>query len=69
MTFYKVHDNMQEVLAYKSDDNMGLGGIFHNMCMVLVLVLVFLLVLVSVLVFLLVLVLVFFFLVFPSEAA
>jgi heme/copper-type cytochrome/quinol oxidase subunit 2 len=50
---------MQEVLAYKSDDNMGLGGIFHNMCMVLV----------SVLVFLLVLVLVFFFLVFPSEAA
>ena len=73
LTFYKVQDNMQEVLAYKSDDNMGLGGIFHNMCMVLVSVLVLFLVLVLVLVFLLVLLLVFFFLVFflvfPSEAA
>nr|TKS09721.1 hypothetical protein D5086_0000088220 [Populus alba] len=36
LTFYKVHDILQEVLAYKSDDNMVLGGIFHNMCMVVV---------------------------------
>jgi hypothetical protein len=49
---------MEGLLAYKSDDNMGLGGIFHNMCMVLVLVLFLVLVLVFFLV-----------LVFPSEAA
>ncbi|KAJ6921592.1 hypothetical protein NC652_015495 [Populus alba x Populus x berolinensis] len=36
LTLYKVHDILQEVLAYKSDDNMVLGGIFHNMCMVVV---------------------------------
>jgi hypothetical protein len=33
LTFYKVHNNMEVLLAYKSDDNMGLGGIFHNMGM------------------------------------
>jgi hypothetical protein len=51
---------MQVLLAYKSDDSMGLGGIYHNMCMVLVLVLVLVLFLVLVLVLVLV---------FPSEAA
>jgi hypothetical protein len=38
LTFYKVHDNMEVLLAYKSDDNMGLGGIYHNMCIGVVLV-------------------------------
>ncbi|KAJ6921583.1 hypothetical protein NC652_015487 [Populus alba x Populus x berolinensis] len=33
LTFYKVHNNMEVLLAYKSDDNMVLCGIFHNMCM------------------------------------
>jgi hypothetical protein len=27
---------MEVLLAYKSDDNMGLGGIFHSMCMCMV---------------------------------
>jgi hypothetical protein len=36
LTIYKVHENMEVLLAYKSDDNMGLGGIFHNMCMCMV---------------------------------
>jgi hypothetical protein len=36
LTIYKVHENMEVLLAYKSDDNMGLGSIFHNMCMCMV---------------------------------
>jgi hypothetical protein len=50
LTIYKVHENMEVLLAYKSDDNMGLGSIFHNMCMCMVVEVVVVMVVVMVVV-------------------